>query len=144
TVSAPTPPAAAATAAATATAATASAAATATAAATRATGSAAAATAAAVAPAAPAAVTPAATAPAVVVVAAARLRGLLERGQVLAGVALRHDLALVDPALDADAAERRAGLVEAVVDVGAQRVQRHAAVGVLLGARHLGAAQAAG
>ena len=34
--------------------------------------------------------------------------------------------------------------MEAVVDVRTQRVQRHAAVGVALGARHLGAAQAAG
>ena len=34
--------------------------------------------------------------------------------------------------------------MEAVVDVGAQRVQRHATVGVALGARHLGAAQATG
>ena len=64
--------------------------------------------------------------------------------EVGAGVALGHDLALVDPALDADAAGRRARLVEAVVDVGAHRVQRHAAVGVGLGARHLGAAEAAG
>ncbi len=35
-------------------------------------------------------------------------------------------------------------LVEAVVDVGAHRVQRHAPVGVALGARHLGAAEAPG
>ena len=34
--------------------------------------------------------------------------------------------------------------MEAVVDVRAQRVQRHAAVGVALGAGHLGAAQATG
>ena len=92
--------------------------------------------------AAPAAVT--ATAATAVVVALLRAAGrLVERGEVLAGVAGGHDLALVDPALDADAAERRAGLVEAVVDVGAQRVQRHAAVGVGLRAGHLGAAQAA-
>src|SRR5207248_8301444 len=56
----------------------------------------------------------------------------------------RHDLALVDPHLHADAAEGGARLVEAVVDVGAQGVQRHAAVGVALGARHLRAAEAAG
>ena len=56
---------------------------------------------------------------------------------------LGHDLALVDPHLDADAAEGRLGLAEAVVDVGAQRVQRHAALAVVLAARHLGAAQAA-
>ena len=59
-------------------------------------------------------------------------------------VALGHDLALVDPALDADPAGRGPRLDEAVVDVGAQRVQRDAAVGVALGARHLGAAEAAG
>src|SRR4051794_38785531 len=54
------------------------------------------------------------------------------------------DLALVDPDLHADPAEGRAGLVEAVVDVGAQRVQRDAALAVELGARHLGAVEAAG
>ena len=58
--------------------------------------------------------------------------------------ALGHDLALVDPALDADPAGRRARLGEAVVDVGAQGVERHAAVRVALGPRHLGAAEAAG
>src|ERR1019366_4315642 len=44
------------------------------------------------------------------------------------GLALRpglRGLAAVDPDLHADPAERRAGLVEAVVDVGAQGVQRH-------------------
>src|SRR6478672_2990625 len=53
------------------------------------------------------------------------------------------DLALVDPDLDADATEGRLGLVEAVVDVGTQRVQRDAALAVELGARHLGAVEAA-
>ena len=52
--------------------------------------------------------------------------------QVGARVALGHDLALVDPALHADAAERRLGLEEAVVDVGAQRVQRDATLAVEL------------
>src|SRR5690606_19470102 len=52
-------------------------------------------------------------------------------------------LTLVDPHLHADAAEGGAGLVEAVVDVGAQRVQRHPPLAVELRARHLGAAQAA-
>src|SRR3954467_9003404 len=55
-----------------------------------------------------------------------------------------RDLALVDPDLDADPAEGRLGLVEAVVDVGSQRVQGHAALAVELGARHLGAVEAAG
>src|SRR5690349_8857223 len=51
------------------------------------------------------------------------------------------DLALVDPDLDADATEGRAGLVEAVVDVGAEGVQGHAALAVELRARHLGAVE---
>src|SRR5215218_7840832 len=103
-------------------------------------------TATAVAPAAAtaAAVAPVAAAAAIVAVVAPTGAGLVERGQVGAGVAGGHDLALVDPALDADAAERRAGLVEAVVDVGAQRVQRHPTVVVHLGPRHLGAAEPAG
>src|SRR5438445_786141 len=85
----------------------------------------------------------AAPAPAALAVLARRRRRRgLHLGQVGAGVALGHDLALVHPALDADAPERRARLVEAVVDVGAQRVQRDAPVGVGLGARHLRAAQA--
>src|SRR5687767_4848472 len=53
-------------------------------------------------------------------------------------------LALVDPALHADLAEARLGLRRAVVDVGAQGVQRQLAVQVPLGARDLGAVQAAG
>ena len=55
----------------------------------------------------------------------------------------RQNLALEDPALDADLAVRGVGLGEAVLDVGAQRVQRHATLAVPLVARHLGAAQAA-
>src|SRR5690606_34228610 len=43
-----------------------------------------------------------------------------------------------------DAAERGAGLEQAVVDVGAQRVQRHPALAVELRPRHLGAAEAPG
>src|SRR6202012_917063 len=53
-------------------------------------------------------------------------------------------VALVDPDLDADPAEGRPRLVEAVVDVRAQRVQRDPALAVELAARHLGAAEAAG
>src|SRR5579884_4111280 len=60
-----------------------------------------------------------------------------------AAVALGHDLALVDPDLDADPARRRPRLGEAVVDVGPDRVQRHAPFRVLLGAAHLGAAEPA-
>src|SRR3954452_24654596 len=40
---------------------------------------------------------------------------------------VRHHLALEDPYLDADDAVRRARLGKAVVDVRAQRMQRHAA-----------------
>src|SRR6202034_1370453 len=50
-------------------------------------------------------------------------------------------LAAVDPHLDADPAKRGPRLIEAVVDVGAQRVQRHPALAVELGARHFGAAE---
>src|SRR5215831_8193424 len=55
----------------------------------------------------------------------------------------RIDVAVVDPDLDADGAERRARRRGGVVDVGAQRVQRHASLAVLLDPRHLGAAEAA-
>src|SRR5206468_8595369 len=103
-----------------------------------------AATAAATAPAAAVAIAATTAAPATVVAVLALGLWRLHVGEVGAAVALGHDLALVDPALDADAAERRARLVEAVVDVGAHRVQRDAAVGVALGARHLGAAEAPG
>src|SRR6185503_6930872 len=76
---------------------------------------------------------------------AATAGGLLRRVELrqVGGEALGHDLALVDPYLHADPAEGRAGLVEAVVDVGAHRVERHATVRVALGTRHLGAAQPA-
>src|SRR5207244_7645255 len=69
---------------------------------------------------------------------------LVAEADVAAGrdalVALGHDLALVDPDLDADPAERRLGLGEAVVDVGADGVQGYAALGVGLRAAHLAAA----
>src|SRR5205807_8437732 len=83
-------------------------------------------------------------APAVAATAAGlrRLRSLDLREVLLE--AGGHDLALVDPHLHANAAERGARLIEAVVDVGAQRVERHAAVGVALGASHLRAAEAPG
>src|SRR5207302_7214142 len=76
---------------------------------------------------------------------AARLVLVAEPQLATAGHALEalgHDLALVDPDLDADAAEGRLRLCEAVVDVGADRVQRHAALGVALRTAHLGAAEA--
>ena len=58
--------------------------------------------------------------------------------------AVGRDVALVDPDLDADPAERRPGLVEAVVDVRAQRVQGDAALAVELRARHLRATETTG
>src|SRR6516162_9796446 len=58
-------------------------------------------------------------------------------------VPLRQDLALEDPALDADGAVGGVRLGGAVLDVGAQRVQRHAPLVVPLVARHLGPAEAA-
>src|SRR5690606_6794839 len=65
------------------------------------------------------------------------------RQLLLALLAGRQLLAGVDPDLDADAAVGGPGLVEAVVDLGAQRVQRDAALAVPLRAAHLGAAQTA-
>src|SRR5581483_678615 len=56
--------------------------------------------------------------------------------------AVRKDLALVDPDLHTDPTGGGLGLAEAVVDVGPQGVQRHAALAVPLGAAHLGAAEA--
>src|SRR5207253_5910874 len=58
-------------------------------------------------------------------------------------VAHAQRVALVDPDLDADDAVGGLGFGEAVVDVGAQRVKRHAAFAVPLGARDLDAVQAA-
>ncbi len=57
--------------------------------------------------------------------------------------ALDH-VTLVDPDLHADTAEGGPGLVESVVDVGAQRVQGHPAFAVELRAAHLCPAQASG
>src|SRR5438132_2032489 len=62
---------------------------------------------------------------------------------VVGGDLVGEDVALVDPDLDPDPAEGGAGLPEAVVDVGAQGVQRHPAFPVGLPAGHLGAAQPA-
>ncbi len=62
------------------------------------------------------------------------------RGSV---VALGHDLALVDPDLDADDPEGRLRLRLAVVDVRADRVQRNATLGVHLAPAHLTAAESA-
>src|SRR6185503_14645496 len=76
----------------------------------------------------------------------ARLVLVAQPGVALLGrafVARRHDLALIDPDLDADPAGRRLRLGEAVVDVRADRVQRHAALRVALGAAHFAAAEPA-
>ncbi len=65
----------------------------------------------------------------------------------LLGLPLRpalHDVALVDPDLHADATEGGPGLVESVVDVGTQRVQRHTTLTVELRAAHLGPAETSG
>ena len=70
--------------------------------------------------------------------------GGLTADLVLAAALVREDVALVEPHLHADAAGGGAGLAEAVVDVGAQRVQRHPTLAVPLGAGHLGATEAAG
>src|SRR5919107_1759547 len=73
------------------------------------------------------------------------LTALLARGEGLEGLALgtrAADVALVDPDLHADAAEGGPGLVDAVVDVRAERVQRHPTLAVELRPAHLGAAEA--
>src|SRR5690606_6149169 len=71
--------------------------------------------------------------------------GRAGRGGGLLGSELtRGEVTLVDPDLDADPTEGRAGLVEAVVDVRAEGVQRHATLAVELGAAHLRAAETAG
>src|SRR4029079_16007061 len=72
------------------------------------------------------------------------LRGAAGRGLRLALGPRAGHVTLVDPDLHADPAEGRTGLVEAVVDVRAQRVQRHPALAVELRPRHLGATEPAG
>ena len=64
------------------------------------------------------------------------------RERALAQLAI-GDVALEDPALHADHAVGGLRLGEAVVDLGAQRVQRHAPLAVPLAAAHLGAAEPA-
>src|SRR4029453_14423635 len=67
----------------------------------------------------------------------------ISMGSGLGGPLGGQDLALEDPHLHADGAIRRVGLGETVVDVRAQRVQRHPPVAVPLAARDLRAAEAA-
>src|SRR4029077_9166624 len=71
-----------------------------------------------------------------------RQRGVLPGPETLGALLLRQHLAMVDPDLDAADAKGRVRLRHAEVDVGAQRLQRHAALDLFLGARDLGAAQA--
>ena len=52
-----------------------------------------------------------------------------------------HDLALEDPHLDADDPVGGLGLDMGIIDVGAQRVQRHPALAIPLGAGDLGPAE---
>src|SRR4051812_20389804 len=56
----------------------------------------------------------------------------------LADLGKIEDLALVDPHLDADDSVGGLSFSEAVIDVGAQRMQRHAAFAVPLRTRDLG------
>src|SRR3990167_8739429 len=71
-------------------------------------------------------------------------RCLFSFGVFRLGLVLVEHLALEDPHLHADLAVRRLGLGKTVIDVGAQRMQRHATLAVPFGARDLGAVQAAG
>src|SRR5207248_2579553 len=68
---------------------------------------------------------------------------LVAQARVTVTEAIGHDLALVDPDLDADAPGRRLRLDEAVVDVRANRVQRDTSLAVHLAPAHLAAAKAA-
>src|SRR5262249_54084759 len=58
-------------------------------------------------------------------------------------LALRQHVAVVDPDLDADDPEGRVRLSPRVVDVGAQRLQRHTALRLLLDTRDFRAAETA-
>src|SRR5215470_17665275 len=66
------------------------------------------------------------------------------RGRRLRLRVVRHHFALEHPDLDADDTVRRLGLGKAIVDVGAQRVQRHATFAIPLGARDLDPVQPTG
>src|ERR1041385_8463715 len=59
------------------------------------------------------------------------------------GVALRHDVAAVDPDLHADAPVGRVGVDLAVADVGSKRGERDPTLAVPFAPAHLGAAEAA-
>src|SRR6185437_10424573 len=74
--------------------------------------------------------------------AAAAALGLCQALVLRHGVVF-HDLALEDPDLDPAGAVGRLRGGDAIVDVGAQRVQRHAALVIPLDVRDLGAAETA-
>ena len=71
-----------------------------------------------------------------------RLGGVQRAGSGAQG--LGEDLALVDPDLDADAAEGGGSLSEAVVDVGTDGLQGNGALVIVLNARDLAAAETTG
>src|SRR6516165_1472020 len=72
------------------------------------------------------------------------LRGLLGRALILRERVLNQDFALENPDLHTARAVGGLGSANTVIQVGAQRVQRHAAFTVPLDAGNLGAAQTAG
>src|SRR5206468_5384164 len=74
--------------------------------------------------------------------AARTLRRFRRRGRGRRLRVVRQHLALEHPYLDADDAIRRARLGKTVVDVGAQRVKRHAPFAIPFGARDLDAVEA--
>src|SRR6185369_4429493 len=65
-------------------------------------------------------------------------------GDLRAALPAREDLALEDPALDADDAVLGTGLGLAELDVGAERVERDAPLTVSLDAAHFAAAETTG
>src|SRR6185503_5276374 len=85
----------------------------------------------------------AAVAPLAAFTAAARRHRVVEHALLMGHRVVLHDLAAIDPHLDAAGAVGGHRRRLAVVDIGAERVQRHAALAIPLHARDLGAAQAA-
>src|SRR5690606_16630170 len=67
--------------------------------------------------------------------------GCRRLGCRLSLLAFRQDIATIDPDLDTDLAHRRRSVDDAIVDVGAERVTRHTAVGLGHASRHFGATQ---
>ena len=75
-------------------------------------------------------------------VAATARAAVFGQAPVLSHRIVLEDLALEDPDLDAAGAEGRERCGNAIIDVGAQRVQRHAAFAIPLHARDFGVATA--